>query len=113
MKSMVLPKMSTAKPVSTFSKPEQSVCKNLLEQKFNPAKPNLVWVSGITYVRVGNRFAYVCVVIDLFSGKVIAYKAGLKMDTKLVLDTFFCGLHKKVLSKRSYVSLRQRVSIYG
>ena len=95
MKSMTLPKMSTAKPVYTHVKPDQEGYKNLLDQKFNPEKPNLVWVSDITYVKVAGRFAYVCVVIDLFSRKVIAYKTSLKIDTRLVLDTFSLAYSKR------------------
>jgi transposase InsO family protein len=97
MKSMTLPKMSTAPTVSTRMKSEQGECKNRLEQKFNPDKPNLVWVSDITYVRVAGRFCYICVVIDLFSRKVIAYKTSTRIDTKLVMDAF-----RSACSKRDY-----------
>jgi putative transposase len=95
MKSMTLPKMSTAKPVSTYAKTEQEDYKNLLEQKFNPQKPNLVWVSDITYVKVSGRFAYVCVIIDLFSRKVIAYKTSTKIDKQLALDAFTLAYSKR------------------
>ena len=88
MKSMSLPKMSTIKSVSTYSKPEQHNCKNLFKQEFNPEKPNLVWVNDITYVKVAGRFAYICVIIDLFSKKVIAYKTSTKINTQIVLDCF-------------------------
>lgn len=95
MKSMNLPKMSTAKPVSTYVKPETETCENHLKQKFNPDKPNLIWVSDITYVKVATGFCYVCVIIDLFSRKVIAYKTSHKIDTKLVRDTFFLAYSKR------------------
>jgi len=88
MKSMALPKMSTAKPVSTYIKTEQEDYKNHLDQRFNPDRPNLVWVSDITYIKVAGKFCYICVILDLYSRKVIAYKAGPKIDTQLVLDTF-------------------------
>ena len=97
MKSMVLPKMSTAKPVYTKTKTEQGECKNHLEKRFNPTIPNLVWASDITYVRVAGRFCYVCVVMDLFSRKIIAYKVGISADKQLVINTF-----KMACSKRNY-----------
>ena len=99
MKSMSLPKMSTAKPVSTYIQAEQSSCPNLLKQQFNPDKPNLVWVSDITFVRVAGRFYYVCVIIDLFSRKVIAWKTSAKIDAQLVLDTFFIARSKRGFPK--------------
>ena len=95
MKSMILPKMSTAKPMSAKMESEQGECKNHLKQRFNPDKPNIVWASDITYVRVASRFCYVCVVMDLFSRKVIAYKAGVSADKQLVLDTFAMACAKR------------------
>jgi len=88
MKSMALPKMSTAKPARARTKPEDGECANRLRQRFNPGEPNTVWVSDITYARVGGRFCYICVVIDLFSRKVIAHKTSGKNDTRLVLGAF-------------------------
>jgi putative transposase len=95
MKSMLLPKMSTSKPISTNLKTDEFECTNLLKQNFNPTKPNLVWVSDITYVKVASHFCYLCVIIDLFSRKVISYKTSSKIDTKLVLDTFYLAYSKR------------------
>ena len=95
MKSLALPKMSTVKLSPIFIKSTIDNYQNLLKQKFYPDKPNLVWVSDITYVRVNNRFFYICVVIDLFAGKVIAYKTSSKIDSQLVLDTFYSAYYKR------------------
>lgn len=89
MKSMKLPKMSTCKPVFKHKKPDNSLpCNNSLNQQFNTTKPNLVWVSDITYIKVNGRFYYLCVIIDLFSRKVISFRLGNKPDTDLVISTF-------------------------
>lgn len=95
MKSTALPKMSTVKPSTAFIKSTIDEHQNLLMKKFYPDKPNLVWVSDITYVKVANRFFYVCVIIDLFARKVIAYKTSSKIDSQLVLDTFFSAYSKR------------------
>ncbi len=96
MKSMQLPKMSTAKPRFISSSNEVRLsCPNHLKQQFNPNKPNLIWVSDITYVSVAGKFRYVCVVIDLFARKVISYKVSNKIDTKLVVDTFKSAYNKR------------------
>lgn len=88
MKSMNLPKMSTVKPFIRKSKAASSEpCENILNQKFNQPAPNTVWVSDFTYIKLGARFYYLCVIIDLFSRKVIAYKLSDKIDTKLSIDT--------------------------
>ena len=87
MKTMNLPAMSTRKP--KFSYPgTDAECKNHLEQKFYPDEPNSVWASDTTYIRVGNKWYYLCVIIDLFSRKVIAWKISGRHDVDLTLSTF-------------------------
>ncbi len=88
--------MYTAKPrfVSTSSAISLS-CPNHLKQQFNLCKPNLIWVSYITYVSVAGKFHYICVVIDLFARKVITYKVCHKIDTYLVIDTFKSAYDKR------------------
>lgn len=89
MKQMNLPKMSTIKPKYIHSKNDDAVSyNNEIKQNFTTKEPNLVWVSDITYVKVNRSFYYVCVIIGLFSRKVISYNVSSKIDTKLVSDTF-------------------------
>lgn len=61
---------------------------NRIKQDFMQEKPNLVWVSDITFVRVGSGVAYLCVVIDLFSRMVIAHRISEFIDTELTSTTF-------------------------
>ena len=46
---------------------------NKLKRNFLTTAPNKVWVSDSTYARVGMDFLYLCVIIDLYSRKVIGY----------------------------------------
>ena len=89
-KSMNLPKMSTVKPFIKYSKSnlDNTNRNNILNRNFNVNEPNLVWVSDITYVKVNGTFFYVCVIIDLFSRKVIAYKCSSSMSANLVISCF-------------------------
>jgi transposase InsO family protein len=88
MKTMNLPKMSTAKPPRfKAAKEETYPHENLLKQRFDQPAPNMVWVSDFTYIRVANRFYYVCVILDLFSRKVIAYRISSKIDRFLAITT--------------------------
>lgn len=85
MKSMNLPKMSTVKPAFKPLKSDNSLpCINFLKQKFTTAKPNLVWVSDMTYIKVNGKFTCLCVIIDLFSRKFISYSVSNKPDAELV-----------------------------
>lgn len=61
--------------------------KNYLNQQFDTHAPNEVWVSDVTYFKFNEKAYYICVVIDLFSRKVISYKVGKKNSTQLVTST--------------------------
>lgn len=62
--------------------------RNLLQQQFNPTRPNQVWVSDITLFRVKEKNYYICVILDLYSRAVVAYKIGIKNSTQLTKSTF-------------------------
>lgn len=62
--------------------------KNLLCRQFDQPEPNLIWVSDITYVKVGNQYYYICVILDLFSRRVLSCQTADTMDTSLCLMTF-------------------------
>lgn len=61
---------------------------NLLNQNFTASRPDEVWASDVTYYRFKEKTYYICVVIDLFSRKVIAHKVSLKNSTQLTKSTF-------------------------
>ena len=61
---------------------------NKLKRNFLTNAPNKVWVSDITYAKVGMDFLYLCVVIDLYSRKVIGYSISESIDTNLSLSAF-------------------------
>ena len=62
--------------------------RNRVRQNFDQTAPNVVWVSDVTYARVDEDFYAICVIIDLFSRKVIAHKISKENNTELVLGTF-------------------------
>lgn len=96
MKQMQLPKMSTIKPKFIYAKQfDDKTCHNILKQNFDPKQPNKAWCSDITYIKVGCSFCYLCVIIDLFSRRVISYKISRRIDTRLVLDTFESALKNR------------------
>ena len=50
--------------------------KNYLNQNFEIDAPNKVWVSDITYFRYKEAPYYICVILNLFSRKVVACRVG-------------------------------------
>lgn len=68
---------------------------NKLKQNFLTDTPNKVWVSDITYAKVGMDFLYLCVVIDLYSRKVVSYGISEHIDTALVTQAFLNAFHTR------------------
>ncbi len=58
---------------------------NLLERQFAVTAPNQVWCGDVTYVWVGNRWAYLAVVIDLFARKPIGWAMSHSPDSELTV----------------------------
>ncbi|SES42404.1 Integrase core domain-containing protein [Psychrobacillus sp. OK032] len=47
-----------------------------------------VLVSDLTYVKVGNRWNYICFLIDLYNREIVGYSIGEKKDAALVQRAF-------------------------
>lgn len=62
--------------------------KNRLRRNFNIEMPNTSWVSDVTYMLVGNEDCYICVVIDLFSRKILSYNLSKINNAEFVMWTF-------------------------
>ncbi len=60
---------------------------NLLRQDFKVSRPNEVWVSDITYLNYGNKNYYLCIIIDLYARKVVAWKISTTNSTHLTKAT--------------------------
>lgn len=69
-----------------FREPEKK--KNVLRQQFHAGKPNQIWVSDVTCFKLEDHYLYTCVILDLFSRKVVAYKISKKNSTQLITSTF-------------------------
>ena len=58
--------------------------RNVLNREFSPEASNRVWVSDTTFIRSKEGWLHLCVVIDLFSRKVIGWSLGRKNTSGLV-----------------------------
>jgi len=59
---------------------------NLLARNFTAERPNLVWVTDITFVPTRRGWLYVAVMIDLFSRRIVGWAMSNRIDQSLVLD---------------------------
>jgi transposase InsO family protein len=59
---------------------------DLVERVFAATHPNQLWVSDFTYVATWGGFVYVAFVIDVFSRRIVGWRASASMRTDLALD---------------------------
>ena len=60
---------------------------NILNEQFNPERPNTVWCSDITYIWTMEGFVYLTSIMDLYSRKIIAWVLSDNMEASCVVDT--------------------------
>lgn len=60
---------------------------NILDEQFNPDRPNAVWCSDITYIWTIDGFVYLTSIMDLFSRKIIAWTLSETLEVSCVIDT--------------------------
>ena len=81
--------------VTTDSKHAEPVAPNLLNREFDVTAPNTTWVSDITYLKVGRRWHYLTVFIDLFSRIVVGWDLSESLERHSMIRAF----HKALLRR--------------
>jgi putative transposase len=92
------------RPGSYGGKPSLAV-DNTLDRQFDVAAPDRAWVTDITYIRTLEGFAYLAVVIDLYSRRVV----GWSMQSRQTTDAVLQALHMAVWRRKP----KQRVLIHS
>jgi putative transposase len=69
------------------------VAANLLDRKFNPTVPNLVWAGDVTYISTDEGWLYLAVILDLFSRRVVGWSVSATNDTSLALQALRNAIH--------------------
>ncbi len=68
---------------------------NRLARDFQADQPNSKWVTDITYIRTGEHFLYLCVVLDLYSRVVVGWSMSPRQDRQLVLQAVLMALWQR------------------
>jgi putative transposase len=81
--------------VTTDSRHSLPVAANLLDQQFEAATPNSVWVSDITYIPTDEGWLYLAGHKDLFNGEIVGYAMGERITRNLVSQSLFRAVAAK------------------
>ena len=83
--------------------PPATVAPNHVQQQFDVAEPDEVWVTDITYIRTYEGWLYLAVVLDLFSRQVVGWSMQSRMETDLVMKALVMALWRRRPTDEVYV----------
>ncbi len=73
--------VKTTKRSENITRPTQ----DLVQQNFYSPLPNRVWVADITFIAINKTWAYLAIILDLFSRKVVGMALSDHMRNSLIL----------------------------
>ena len=74
--------------VTTKRKHSDAVADNLLNMNFNPPGPNQVWAGDVSYLKTGEGWQYLAIVMDLFGRRIVGWHTSKRMTTDLIEQAF-------------------------
>ena len=78
------------------------VVDNTLNRQFDVHTPDTVWVTDITYIRTYEGFAYLAVVIDLYSRRVVGWALQNRQTTDVVLQALLMAVDLRCFSGETF-----------
>ena len=84
------------KVCTTNSKHTLPVADNVINQNFTATAPNQKWGADITYIKTGEGFIYLAIVLDFFSRKIVGWAVSDSLHSDLC-----CNALKRALTRRN------------
>jgi putative transposase len=82
-------------PADSGIRPEHCIAPNVLDRQFEAAGPNQKCVADFTYIRTGEGWLYMAVVLDLFSRRVVGWSMSAQMTAQFVLDALMMAVWRR------------------
>lgn len=80
---------------TTNSRHDWPVASNVLARQFKPAQPNRAWAADMTYIRTGQGWLYLAVVLDLYSRKVVGWAMAPTMPAALPVSALKMAIQQR------------------
>ncbi len=81
--------------VTTDSAHQLPVAPDLVQRRFEPAVPNVLWSGDITYLPTDEGWLYLAAVLDLHSRQVVGWSMQPHMQTSLVKDALLMACFRR------------------
>jgi transposase InsO family protein len=80
---------------TTIPDPQAERPRDLVQRHFQATRPNQLWVADLTYVATWRGFVYVAFVIDVFSRRIVGWRASSSLRSDLALDALEQALYDR------------------
>jgi putative transposase len=80
---------------TTIRVPGVRVADDLVERRFRPSTPNVLWVADITYLRTWEGWLYLAAVQGAYSRRIVGWAMTEHMRTELVADVLGMAVHRR------------------
>jgi putative transposase len=80
---------------TTVAAPIAERPRDLVQRQFIADHPNRLWVSDFTYVATWRGFVYVAFVIDVFSRRIVGWRASTSLRSDLALDALEQAVYER------------------
>ena len=81
--------------ITTQSHHRYPVAPNLIQRCFQTEKPNMVWVSDITYIKTAEGWLFLAVVMDLYSRKIVGWSLARNMTVEMVKNAIMMAIGRR------------------
>ena len=81
---------------------------DLVTRQFTATRPNQLWVADLTYVATWRGFVYVAFVIDVFSRRIVGWRASSSLRSDLALDALEQALYDRPIARVGAAGASQR-----
>ena len=81
--------------ITTQSNHRYPASPNLIQRCFQTERPNMVWVSDITYIKTMEGWLYLAVVMDLYSRKIVGWALARNMAVEMVKSALMMAIGRR------------------
>lgn len=79
----LIPKTIKRFRITTDSRKSRYPADNILRRNFSAVRPNMKWVSDVTYIPTREGWVFLAIVLDLYSRRVVGWSMGDKLTSEL------------------------------
>jgi putative transposase len=80
---------------TTIRVPGVRVADDLVERRFRPDRPNVLWIADITYLRTWEGWLYLAAVQDAYSRRIVGWSMADHMRAELVVDALNMAVQRR------------------